>query len=168
MNWYNEPSAPPETLPRVPFYIVVQKSTRKSIEESYNSNLSKQIGKTHIFCGAVAFFSGVCLLINTNHSGAYGGIDELGLGIYSSFPFFLLGVLGWISAIRTNSQSIIGTLIFGIFTAIFAASLAIVSLLALGRGECSYNKCDHAVSVGMNVLQLFIGIIEVVLAIIAT
>ena len=62
----------PTALPRVPYYIVLQMSTKKSNEESYNSAASKLVGKINLFCGDVSFFASACLLINFKRAPSRG------------------------------------------------------------------------------------------------
>ena len=92
--------------PKVPIYIVVQKSLKKSIAESYNANLSKLVGKIHIFCGAVSFFTGVSLIINSTKSNhpVYHDVENVGVGILCSVSFFLSGYLGMVTAKKTKTS----------------------------------------------------------------
>ena len=159
------PATPP-ALPRVPFYIVVQKSTKKSIEESYNSAASKLVGKIHLFCGAVSFFTGVCLIINfMDHSPHF--VSRFGAGIWCSAIFFLAGFLGMFSANNRSSRMIITTMVVGIFSTMFALALIIFSAIGLSEAPW-FHYAESSVSIGMNSLQLIIGITEFVLAIISS
>ena len=108
---------------------------KKSIAESYNDKPSKLIGKIHLFCGAVSFFTGVCLIINTN-MGDVPGFEIVGAGIWSSACLFLSGYLGIITARNKFACWIIITMIAGIFSAIISGILIILSAIALAVGMC--------------------------------
>jgi len=169
----------PAPLPRVPFYIVVQKTARKSIEESYCSSASKIVGKIHLFCGAVSFFTGVCLLINFQGapyvSQGYNGrlwfrptyVERYGAGIWCSVIFFLIGFLGMFSASKKSSRLIITTMVVGILAALFAVALVIFSAIGLGQAY-GFHPSEYGTAIGMYSLQLVIGIVELVLAIISS
>jgi len=179
------PAISPAPLPRVPFYIVVQKTAKKSIEESYNSPASKIVGRIHFICGAVSFFAGVCLLINFNGVPHVSqvcrdwqcnskmpisrptNVERFGAGIWCSVIFFLVGFLGMFSANKKSSRLIITTMVVGIFAAMFAVVLVIFSAVGLGQSS-SFHQTEYATAIGMYTLQLVIGIIELVLAIISS
>ena len=154
--------------PKVPIYIIVQQSLKKSIAESYNANLSKLVGKIHIFCGAVSFFTGACLIINSTNPSSHPGVETAGVGILCSVSFFLSGYLGMLTAKKTKTSWIICTMVVGIVSATFSGLLIIWSIMALVPGKFHYDDCDHNVSVGMNGLQVLIGVTELVLAIISS
>ena len=123
---------PPPSSSRVPFYIVVQKSSKKSMKDSYNTSASKLLGKMHFFCGAVAFFGGSCLLVNLDESSGWRvSLDEAGAGIWCSLIFFIAGVLNIVTAKYKRDRLIITNLVFGIVTTLFAAVLVTLSSLTI-------------------------------------
>ena len=166
-------------LPKVPFYIVVQKTAKKSIKESYNSPASETVGKIHLFCGAVSFFTGVCLLVNFQGSphvsqgynnnwrmSRYTYVERFGSGIWCSVIFFLVGFLGMFSASKKSSRLIITTMVVGIFAAMFAVVLVIFSAIGLSQSD-RFHHTEYGTAIGMYTFQLVIGIVELVLAIIS-
>jgi len=147
----------PAPLPRVPFYIVVQKTARKSIEESYCSSASKIVGKIHLFCGAVSFFTSTSRELRMSRRA----------GIWCSVIFFLLDFLGMFSASKKSSRLIITTMVVGILAALFAVALVIFSAIGLGQAY-GFHPSEYGTAIGMYSLQLVIGIVELVLAIISS
>jgi len=157
------------TLPSIPFYIVVQKSVKRTMEESFNSELSQLIGKFHLCCGALAFMAGAVLRINADSS----SLDVVGAGMWTS-PFFLLaGLLGIYSARRISAFMIITNMIVTISAAMFAAILTVMTLLALDStywcsNSSSHTQCSNSLATALNIVELLIGVIELVLGIISS
>eukprot|EP00092_Neocalanus_flemingeri_P050321 GFUD01058133.1.p1 GENE.GFUD01058133.1~~GFUD01058133.1.p1 ORF type:complete len:237 (+),score=51.37 GFUD01058133.1:263-973(+) len=154
--------------PVQPVYILVEKSSKKkSIKESYQAQAATIIGILHIICGAVAFGTGVGLIITHIHH-RHGTLGFVGTGIWSSVFFFISGGLSIGSARKGNSCLVISTLVMSIFSAISAGILVIFSGLGLGIEGCNYysrNQCDNTILHTLNGLQLIVGITEMILAI---
>eukprot|EP00092_Neocalanus_flemingeri_P058913 GFUD01070311.1.p1 GENE.GFUD01070311.1~~GFUD01070311.1.p1 ORF type:complete len:248 (-),score=59.47 GFUD01070311.1:13-756(-) len=156
--------------PVQPVYILVEKaSKKKSIKESYQAQAATIIGILHIICGAVAFGTGVGLII-THIGHRNGTLGFVGTGIWSSVFFFISGGLSIGSARKGNSCLVISTMVMSIFSAISAGILVIFSGLGLGIDGCNYyyhsrNQCDDTILHTLNGLQLIAGITEMILAI---
>jgi len=176
----NNAEVPPPPSSRVPCYIVVQKSSKKSAGDSYNTSASKLLGYIHFFCGAVAFFSGSCLLVNLDESSYWRWpvrFDEAGAGIWCGFMFFLGGILNNVTAKYKRNRLIISNLVFGIVTTMFAIALVTIASLAIlvasreqERLNSRYNTSkqddnEYRKSIGFNVVLLVTGLVEIVLGI---
>eukprot|EP00092_Neocalanus_flemingeri_P058909 GFUD01070305.1.p1 GENE.GFUD01070305.1~~GFUD01070305.1.p1 ORF type:complete len:175 (-),score=15.70 GFUD01070305.1:243-767(-) len=146
-----------------PVYIVVEKSSKKSIKESYQAKAATIIGIFHIICGLVAFGTGVGLIIN-DIGDRYGTFGIISTGIWSGVFFFISGGLSIGSARNGNSCLVISTMVMSIFSAVSAGVLIIFSGLGLGIGGCnnySYyhqDHCDNTLLHTMNGLQLIAAI----------
>merc|ERR1712179_226877 len=93
---------------------------------------SKLLGKIHFFCGAVAFFSGSCLLVNLDESSGWPfRLDMAGTGIWCGLIFFIAGVLNIVTAKYKKDRLIITSLVFGIVTTLFALVLVTMSSLTI-------------------------------------
>ena len=162
----------PPSSSRIPFYIVVQKSSKKSVRDSYKTSASKLLGKIHFFCAAVAFFSGSCLLVNLESSGWPVCFDKAGTGIWCGLIFFIGGTLNIVTAKHRRNRLIIANLVFGIVTTLFAivlvtmASLTIV--VAQDRVRFISDDDEFKKSIGFNVLLLITGLVEIVIGIISS
>jgi len=174
-----------------PTVVVIEKTSRKRpIDDSYKSKHVKIFGEIHIFCAALAFLNGVFLVLN--HEGS-GGFSSAGTGIWCSVFFFLTGgALSICSAKHGSSCRFVSILVIGIISAFSAFILIVFSILALDQDRCSYSysdtvytsdysynsrrntitkvvtHCADKVRVGLNVLQIVVGVIELVLAIVSS
>ena len=157
-----------------PTVVVIEKTSRKKpIEDCYETKHARKVGEVHIFCAAIALIAGVFLVLNHDRRKGFG---SAGTGIWSSVFFFITGVLSIFSAKRGNSCQVVSILVMGIISALSAFTLIIFSFSALGNDSCSYTSynykiitnCEDKVRVGLNILQISVGVIEMVLAIISS
>merc|ERR1719431_166615 len=140
--------------PKVPFYVVVQKTGKKSMEDSYNS--------------IVAIFSGSCLLVND--AGPWNNLDRVGAGVWSGFIFFLAGTFNMLTARYRISRLIIANLVMGIIATlsgvvlISIGSLRFTDVIPFHRGPVD----EYRKSAGFNILLLITGLVEILLGIISS
>merc|ERR1719431_1294379 len=140
--------------PKVPFYVVVQKTGKKSMEDSYNS--------------IVANFSGSCLLVND--AGPWNYLDRVGAGVWSGFIFFLAGTFNMLTARYRISRLIIANLVMGIIATLSGVvlvsigSLRFTDVIPFHRGPVD----EHRKSAGFYILLLITGLVEILLGIISS
>ena len=167
----NNAEVPPPPSSRVPCCIVVQKSSKKSAGDSYNTSASRLMGYIHFFCGAVAFFSGSCLLVNFDESSYRHWpirFDKAGAGIWCGFMFFIGGILNIFTAKYKRKRLIISNLVFGIVTTMFAIALVTMASLAIVVADVLYIEQDndeYKKAIGFNVVLITTGLVEIVLGI---
>ena len=149
--------------PKVPCYVVVQKSSKKSIGDSYSNIAARRLGKIHILCGAVAFFCGSCLLVNS--VGPWSFIDRVGAGLWCGIIFFLAGIFNIITAKYRSNTLIIANIVIGIVAALFAVALVTVGSIGLLEARYDYVGSEDEKSYGFNILQLITGLVEIILGI---
>merc|ERR1712179_788305 len=122
---------------------------------------SKLLGKIHFFCGAVAFFSGSCLLVNLGESYVWPlRLNKAGTGIWCGLIFFIAGVLNVVTAKYKRDRLIITNLLFALVL-VTMSSLTISDLCSWFVSE----KDKFKKSIGFNALLLIVGLVEIVLGI---
>ena len=112
--------------------------------------------------------SGSCLLINLNESSNWRFfIDEAGAGIWCGLVFILGGILNTVTAKYRIHQLIITNLVYGIITSLFALALVILSIIQVTQSFPFriIQSEEYKKSYGFNILQIFIGLTEVILGI---
>ena len=136
----------------------------KSTQESFKSKAAKVLGILHIICGLIPIGSSFVLIFKRKFT-------ILESGIWSSVFFFISGSLSINSATHTNLCLVITTLFMSFFSVISAGSLIILSTVELVCSKRPY--CYHSIRCAasidtLNVLQIFVGSTEMILAIISS
>jgi len=140
-------------------------SDKQHISKVFPKSTILTLSIIQVICGALAAITQVVLL---GISDRYWSISNVGTGIWTGFLFGISGGVGLIASNRPSNCTIIAYMVWSIISALFCLPLIVISGIGFGEGRYGYRSGQRGYSNVFYGLQLLIGLLQGVVAIVAS